>query len=76
MLGPWGYLEAGKAHHQALLEEAERERGLKPFRRPWNGVLARLLKAAAKELLRLAERLERKEAAHTWPSLGNMGREG
>ncbi|RTI17804.1 hypothetical protein [Thermus scotoductus] len=45
MLGPWVPWEAVRFHQQALLEEAARERLLRPLKRSWRRRLARFLLA-------------------------------
>ncbi len=43
MLGSWENWQAVRLHQKALLEEAERERRLRPLRRGWRRGFARLL---------------------------------
>lgn len=63
MLGPWEYRELVRLHQKALLEEAERERLLRPLRRGWRRRLARFLLALS-AWLAPEEAWRGKEAAH------------
>ena len=63
MLGPWEYWEAGRFRREALLEEAERERLLRPLRRGWRRRLARFLLALS-AWLAPEEAWRGKEAVH------------